>query len=200
MHNKNASSNSTYRKWELKVYIQTAMVLRIVINCNIVFKCCHLQLFHTKVVICNCFIQKLPFGIVEYKSCHLQLLHTKVIICYCWIQKLSFAVVAYCTLARLPTIHGFCDFYTMVSHIYTPPVELVGLAVKLKRNYMEVVLILTTRQDIVTYGSTASDLFQSVLFSSTIAGVCFELVWQSLSVSGHSISCLCMSLLMISQC
>ena len=34
MHNKNASSNSTYRKTELEICIQTAMVLTIVVTCN----------------------------------------------------------------------------------------------------------------------------------------------------------------------
>ena len=34
MHNKNASSNSTYRKGELEICIQTAMVLTIIVTCN----------------------------------------------------------------------------------------------------------------------------------------------------------------------
>ena len=68
MHNKNAVTNSTYRKRELELCMQTAMVLTIVVTCKITNKSCHLQVSHTKVVICNCCIQKLSFIIVAYKS------------------------------------------------------------------------------------------------------------------------------------
>ena len=69
MHNKNASKNSAYRKGELEICLQTAMVLTKVVTCHITNKSCELQLY----------IQKLSFAIVAYKSCHLLLLHTKAI-------------------------------------------------------------------------------------------------------------------------
>ena len=43
MHNKNASNNGTYRKGELEICLQTAMVLTKVITCNITNKSCELQ-------------------------------------------------------------------------------------------------------------------------------------------------------------
>ena len=61
MHNKNAGTNGTYRKGQLELCIQTAMLLTIVVTCNSTNKSCnnafnsyHLQLLHTKVVIWNC--------------------------------------------------------------------------------------------------------------------------------------------------
>ena len=79
MHNKNASSNRAYRKGELEICIQTAVVLTIVVTCKSTNKSCELQ---------QC-IQNLSFAIVAYHSRHLQLLHTKVVIYDSCIPKLS---------------------------------------------------------------------------------------------------------------
>ena len=90
MHNKNASSNSTYRKGELEVCLQTAMVLTKVITCNITNKICELQ---------QC-TQKLAFEIVAYKICHLLLLHTKAIA----------ALTQFCDFCSLPTSSTFYHY------------------------------------------------------------------------------------------
>ena len=43
MHNKNAGTISTYRKGELELCIQTAMVLTISVTCSSTNKSCQLQ-------------------------------------------------------------------------------------------------------------------------------------------------------------
>ena len=61
MHNKNTSSNNTYRKGKFEECIQTVMVLTIVVTCNSTNKSFQLK---------QC-IKLMSFAIVAYKSWHL---------------------------------------------------------------------------------------------------------------------------------